>query len=102
MLPAGAYGLPSLPTTLTRAAIGWPSSTRTVNFFESAARANAAQATTQVMEQTAKALFNAHLLSCASAQIPAYHDHPFWMFPFSPPSSNSSLTTMRWRYFMLL
>ena len=37
-----------------------------------------------------------------AAQIPAYHDHPFCMFPFSPPSSNSSLTTMRWRYFMLL
>lgn len=35
-------------------------------------------------------------------QIPAYHDHPFSMFPFSPPSSNSSLTTIRWRNFMLL
>ena len=46
--------------------------------------------------------FQAHLLSCGQAQIPAYHDHPFCMFPFSPPSSNSSLTTMRWRYFMLL
>src|SRR2546426_12840340 len=66
MLPAGAQGLPSLPTTLTRAAIGWLSSTRTVNFFESAARANPAQATTQVREQTAKALFNGHLRSCGS------------------------------------
>src|SRR5262249_50821997 len=35
-------------------------------------------------------------------QIPAYQVHPFCMFPFSPPSSNSSFTTMRWRYFMLL
>ncbi len=34
--------------------------------------------------------------------IPAYHDHPLCMLPFGPPSSNSSITTMRWRYFILL
>ena len=37
-----------------------------------------------------------------AAQIPVYHAHPFWMFPFLPPSSNLSVTTMRCRYFMLL
>jgi hypothetical protein len=36
------------------------------------------------------------------SQIPAYQDHPFWMLPCSPPSSRWSVTTMRWRYFILL
>ena len=35
-------------------------------------------------------------------QMPAYHDHPFCMFPFFPPSSNLSVTMMCSRYFMLL
>ena len=37
-----------------------------------------------------------------SGQMPVYHAQPFWMFPFFPPSSNRSVTTMRLRYFMLL
>ena len=29
------------------------------------------------------------------AQIPVYHAQPFFGFPLSPPSSNTSFTTMR-------
>ena len=29
-----------------------------------------------------------------TGQIPVYQDQPFWMFPFLPPSSNASDTTM--------
>ena len=35
-------------------------------------------------------------------QMPVYHAQPFSMLPFAPPSWNSSVTTMRRTYFMLL
>ena len=35
-------------------------------------------------------------------QMPEYQDHPFRMLPLAPPSSNLSVTTIRWTNFKLL